>query len=49
MSVDLYDILGVSPDADSDEIKNAFRRLAREYHPDRNPDDPEAEARFKEA
>ncbi len=49
MSVDLYDILGVSPDADAETIKRAFRRLARRYHPDRNPDDPEAEARFKEA
>lgn len=48
MSVDLYDILGVSRDADAETIKQAFRRLAREHHPDRNPDDPDAEERFKE-
>ena len=46
--VDYYDVLGVSPQATSEEIKTAYRRLAREYHPDRNPDDPEAEKRFRE-
>jgi molecular chaperone DnaJ len=47
-SRDLYDVLGVSRDAGPDEIKRAYRRLAREHHPDVNPD-PTAEARFKEA
>lgn len=49
MSVDLYDILGVSPRADEATIKRAFRRKARRYHPDRNPDDPQAEDQFKRA
>lgn len=44
---DYYDILGVSRDADQSEIKSAFRRLARKHHPDVNPNDPEAEERFK--
>ncbi len=48
MSKDFYDILGVSRDATTEEIKSAFRRLARESHPDANPDDPTAEARFRE-
>ncbi len=46
---DYYEVLGVSRDADDDQIKKAFRRRARELHPDVNPDDPAAEARFKEA
>lgn len=45
---DLYEILEVSHDASMDEIKRNYRRLARECHPDANPDDPGAEARFKE-
>lgn len=45
---DYYEILGIRRDADAREIKSAFRSLAREYHPDANPDDPEAEDRFKE-
>ena len=45
---DYYKTLGVGKDADAKEIKSAFRRLARQYHPDVNPDDPQAESRFKE-
>lgn len=46
---DYYEVLGVERDADTGTIKKAYRRLAMRYHPDRNPDDPEAEERFKEA
>jgi molecular chaperone DnaJ len=45
---DYYEILGVSRDADGEALKRAFRKLALEYHPDRNPNNPEAERRFKE-
>ena len=45
---DYYEVLGVAPAADLTEIRKAFRRLARECHPDVNPEDPEDEARFKE-
>ncbi len=45
---DYYEILGVGHDADEQKIKSAFRRLARQHHPDVNPGDKEAEERFKE-
>jgi molecular chaperone DnaJ len=46
---DYYEILGISRDADGDEIKKAYRHTALKYHPDRNPGDKEAEENFKEA
>jgi molecular chaperone DnaJ len=47
-ATDLYKVLGVDKKASADEIKKAHRKLVRQYHPDRNPDDPKAEERFKE-
>ena len=45
--MDYYKTLGVARDASADDVKKAFRKLSRKYHPDLNPDDPEAEDKFK--
>ncbi|MEZ5566864.1 MAG: molecular chaperone DnaJ [Halioglobus sp.] len=46
---DYYEVLGVGKNAEEPEIKKAYRRVAMKYHPDRNPDDPDAEHKFREA
>ena len=46
---DYYEVLDIPKDASTDEIKKAFRKKAMEYHPDRNPDNPEAKSKFEEA
>jgi len=46
---DYYEVLGVSKDVDASDLKKAYRREAMKHHPDRNPDDPKAEEKFKEA
>ena len=45
---DYYDVLGIQKGASDDEIKKAFKKKAREFHPDLHPDDPSCENKFKE-
>ena len=48
MAGDYYSLLGVPKNATSDEIKKSYRKLAHQYHPDKNPGNAESEAKFKE-
>src|SRR5271170_1222592 len=49
MKRDYYEVLGVTKNASGDEIKKSYRKVAMQYHPDRNPGDKSAEEKFKEA
>ena len=47
--IDYYEVLGIEREAGEADVKRAYRKLARKYHPDRNPGDAQAEAKFKDA